>query len=275
MTGTIFDIQHFSVHDGPGIRTTVFMKGCPLRCPWCHNPEGLEFRQEAQFFKEECIGCGICREDHSIGNAEKCPGGAIQVSGRDIDTKELLSELLKDKDFYGNGGGVTFSGGECLMQFEFVSDMQKLLSLEGISTVIDTSGFVPWENIKATLPYTTLYLYDIKCIDRELHKKVTCGDNSLILKNLKKLDDSGSKIWIRVPLIPDFNDSKKEIEKIAKEVSKLKNAERVTLMPYHTLGKNKYETLGKLPPYNTEKRISSDKLGEFKEIFIKNGVFTE
>lgn len=275
MTGRIFDLQRFSVHDGPGIRTTVFMKGCPLRCGWCHNPEGLEFFREAQFFAEECIGCGRCNGEHITDNAKKCPAGALCVLGRDISVSELVDEVLKDKDFYGGDGGVTFSGGECLMQAEFVTESLKLIKSHAVSTAIDTSGAVSWENIRMTLPYTDLYLYDVKCIDPKLHEKGTGKDNSLILKNLTLLSNSGARIWIRVPIIPDFNDNKAEIERIAETVSGLRGTERITLMPYHTLGKNKYETLGKKPKYTSDKRISSEILEEFKEIFRKNGIFTE
>ncbi len=275
MIGRIFDIQRFSLHDGPGIRTTVFMKGCPLRCGWCHNPEGLEYKNEARFIKEECIGCGSCGGDHCIDNAETCPAGALSVCGRDISKEELLSEILRDSDFYGEDGGVSFSGGECLLQSEFITEVLKEVKALKISTVIDTSGAVSWENIKSTLPYTDLYLYDVKCIDPILHEKFTGKDNRLILKNLESLGDARAKIWIRVPVIPDFNDNLSEMEKIAEFVSSVKGVCRVTLMPYHTLGKNKYESLGKEPTYNTEKRISSEKLEEFKEIFRKKAIFTD
>ena len=275
MTGRIFDIQRFSVHDGPGIRTTVFMKGCSLRCPWCHNPEGLSYEKQPQFFKEECIGCTSCGGEHSIDKAGLCPTNALQVAGRDISAEELLSEILRDRDFYGDSGGVTFSGGECLLQYEFVTEMLKLAKAEGISTAVDTSGAVDWKNIEATLDYTDIYLYDVKCVTSELHEKVIGKDNRLILENLKRLGDAGAKIWIRVPVIPDFNDSKDEVEKIAEILSKLKGVERATLIPYHTLGKNKYETLGMSCHYSTEKRISDKKLEEYKEILRKNRIFTE
>lgn len=275
LKGRIFDIQRFSVHDGPGIRTTVFMKGCSLRCPWCHNPEGLLYTKQPQFFKEKCIGCGLCGGEHSINNAELCPSSALQIVGKDITTEELLSVILRDRDFYGNDGGVTFSGGECLLQSEFVTEMLMSAKAEGISTAVDTSGAVEWENIKSTLPYTDIYLYDVKCVTCEIHKKVIGTDNRSILENLSKLGASGARIWIRVPIIPDFNDNNEELEKIAKEISKTEGVEKATLIPYHTLGKNKYETLGTNCHYNTQKRITDKNLEEYKEIFIKNGVFTD
>jgi pyruvate formate lyase activating enzyme len=275
MIGRIFDIQRFSVHDGPGIRTTVFMKGCPLKCPWCHNPEGLSYAVQPQFFKDECIGCGSCGGEHSIEKSRICPTGALRAAGRDISAEGLLCELLLDRDFYGASGGVTFSGGECLMQSEFVTDVLKLVKEEGISTAVDTSGAVEWSRIEATLPHTDIYLYDIKCASPDTHEKFTGLDNRLILENLERLDKCGKRIFIRTPVIPSFNDNIEEMKKIAHILSRLTNVERLTLIPYHTLGKNKYETLGEKPPFSTDERISNEKLEEYKEIFIENGIFTD
>ena len=273
--GRIFDIQRFSLHDGPGIRTSVFMKGCPLRCAWCHNPEGLSYAKQPRFLKEECIGCGSCSNQHTVNNAKLCPTNALQAVGKDVSAVELLSEILKDRDFYASDGGVTFSGGECLLQSEFVTEMLKLAKAEGISTAVDTSGAVEWSNIEATLAYTDVYLYDVKCITPEIHKKFTGSDNLLILENLKKLGESEARIWIRVPVIPDFNDNTEEIRKIAKSLQNVRGIDKVTLMPYHTLGKNKYESLGMACCYNTEKRISDTQLKEYKEIFQNFGFFTD
>lgn len=275
LKGRIFDIQRFSVHDGPGIRTTVFMKGCPLHCPWCHNPEGLSYAVQHRFLKEECIGCGCCGGKHTKENAALCPTEALQIVGRDVSSEELLCELLRDRDFYGSDGGVTFSGGECLLQHEFVAEMLRLVKGKGISTAVDTSGAVEWSRIEATLPHTDIYLYDIKCASPDTHEKFTGLDNRLILENLERLDECGKRIFIRTPVIPSFNDDIEEMKKIAHILSRLTNVERLTLIPYHTLGKNKYETLGEKPPFNTDERISNEKLEEYKEIFIENGIFTD
>ena len=275
LKGRIFDIQRFSVHDGPGIRTTVFMKGCSLRCPWCHNPEGLSFSVQPQFFKDECIGCGLCGGEHTKENAALCPTGALQIVGRDVSSEELLCELLRDRDFYGSDGGVTFSGGECLLQHEFVAETLRLVKGKGISTAVDTSGAVEWSRIEATLPHTDIYLYDIKCASPDTHEKFTGKDNRLILENLKLLDDAGARIWIRTPIIPHFNDSVEEMEKLLDVIKTKRNIERLTLIPYHTLGMNKYETLGMKPSFEPKERISNEKLEEYKEIFIKNGIFTD
>ena len=191
MKGIIFDIQRFSVHDGPGIRTTVFMKGCPLSCPWCHNPEGLSGKMGVQYFKEKCIGCNLCLGEKTLERVKSCPTGALSVSGVEIDADSLMTEVLKDREFYSLDGGVTFSGGECLSQAEFVSEMLKRIKEKGITTAVDTSGYVPFESIEKTLEYTDIYLYDVKSIDESLHKKYVGKDNKLILDNLKKLSERG------------------------------------------------------------------------------------
>ena len=143
MKGILFDIQRFSVHDGPGIRTTVFMKGCPLRCRWCHNPEGLSGEIQPQFFQEKCIGCGSCQNERTLSNAEICPSEAIQVCGKAWEDSSVFEEIMKDRVFYGNDGGVTFSGGECLLQAEFVAAVLARAKAAGLHTAIDTAGFVP------------------------------------------------------------------------------------------------------------------------------------
>lgn len=275
MIGTIFDIQRFSVHDGPGIRTTVFMKGCPLRCGWCHNPEGLDRKIGVQFFQEACIRCGSCSGEKRPEDVAVCPSGALRFSGRKLDEAEVLKAVLADREFYGDEGGVTFSGGECLLQAEFVSRILQRLKEQNISTAVDTCGCVPWENIAKTLPICDLYLYDIKCADKELHRKFTGKDNALILENLQKLSRQEKDIWIRVPLIPGFNDSREELEGVAKIAAGIKNVTNVTLMPYHTLGVSKYETLGMTPGYVPETMVSAQKLEETKEIFRKAGLPVE
>lgn len=275
MIGRIFDVQRFSVHDGPGIRTTVFMKGCPLRCGWCHNPEGLVKDIQPQFMAGECIGCGACGGEHTLEKAELCPTGALKAMGRDVTEDELLTEVLADRDFYGQNGGVTFSGGECLLQAEFVAKMLRSIRKEGITTAVDTSGCVPWRNLGITLPYTNTYLYDVKCIDGELHRKYTGRDNRLILENLQRLSESGAGIWIRVPVIPGFNNTIKEQTRIAELSACTPGVDRVTLMPYHTLGKSKYETLGLTPGYETEEAITESQLNGFKAIYRDRGLWVE
>ncbi len=267
MTGTVFDIQRFCVHDGPGIRTTVFLKGCPLRCRWCHNPEGLSREPQVQFFAEECVGCLRCGGIRTPANAENCPSGALKVVGKVYDSRQLLEKVLADRDFYGTDGGVTFSGGECLLQADFVVEMLELLKQEKISTAIDTCGFVPWESLEKTLGLCDLYLYDVKCADSQLHKKYTGQGNGRILENLRKLSDRGARIWIRIPVIPDVNDKEAEMASIAEILSSVRGIEKVTLIAYHTLGKSKYATLGLMPAFDTTKSISQTRLEEFAHLF--------
>lgn len=265
--GLIFDIQRFSVHDGPGIRTTVFMKGCPLRCAWCHNPEGLCAAPQVLFLKERCIGCQRCHGERTVEAAKRCPSGALRVCGTLMTVDELMIEVQKDCDFYRPVGGVTFSGGECLAQADFVGEALARIKQHGIHTAIDTSGAVPWESIEKTLALCDLYLYDIKCADTALHQRVTGMGNERILDNLHRLSQSGKPIWIRVPVIPDVNDSEEHMRSIARLVSECQGVQKVTLMPYHTLGMNKYEQLGLSVPYQTDKRIEPERLESLKRLF--------
>ncbi len=267
MTGTYFDIQRFCVHDGPGIRTTVFMKGCPLRCAWCHNPEGLAKSAQVQFFAESCIGCNLCKGERTVQAVSLCPTGALKCCGAEITEEALLEQVLSDRDFYGAKGGVTFSGGECLLQSDFVAGMLHRIKEQGITTAVDTCGAVEWSAIEKTLPYCDTYLYDVKCADAALHKAYTGLDNTRILENLRKLDESGAVIWIRVPVIPDVNDTESETRAIAEIVNGLQNVRRVTLIPYHTLGKSKYQTLGLTPAYETNKTVNESRLAQYRTLF--------
>lgn len=266
----IFDIKHFAVHDGPGIRTTVFFSGCPLRCLWCHNPEGLVASPRLALHSEKCTLCksceGVCEHSvHSFSHghmidrkscvsckkcADICPNSALTLYGRDIGTNELLPELLEDRDFYGENGGVTLSGGECLLQSEFCAELEKKLKAEGINTAIDTSGAVGRAAIDAVLPYTDIFLYDIKAIDRDVHKSCTGRTNEDILRNLLYLDSVGAKTEIRVPYVPGYNDG--EIERIGRFVATLKTHPKVRLLAYHRFYESKYKALGYLCPPDIE-----------------------
>lgn len=272
MTGTIFDIQRFSVHDGPGIRTTVFMKGCPLRCRWCHNPEGLSKALQPQFFEDKCIGCGLCGKRKKLSNSQKCPAEALKICGRVVDEDEVIDEILRDKIFYSDNGGVTFSGGECLLQADFVVSVLSKVKGLGLHTAVDTCGYVPWEELEKTLPYCDLYLYDVKCFTSNLHKEYTGVDNLLIIDNLKRLADTQKDIWIRIPVIPGFNDYASEMTQIAELVSSISSVKQVTLMPYHTLGASKYKTLGLEYPFDTDKRISEEEFASLKRIFCDRNI---
>ena len=194
-TATIFDIERNSYVDGPGIRTTVFFKGCNLHCSWCHNPESQSPKPQMLVYKNKCTGCGKCKE--KCPNALKkcelcgrctlyCPHDARDICGKEYTVDEVMREILKDKLFYENsGGGVTFSGGECMLQIDFLEEILKACKENGIHTAVDTAGHVPYERFEQILPYTDLFLYDVKCFDSDKHKQYTGVENQLILKNLK------------------------------------------------------------------------------------------
>ena len=273
MFGNIFDIQRFCIHDGPGIRTTVFVKGCPLRCQWCHNPESQKKELSLAYYDGKCIACGACvnvceqkchifesaddlprsRPNHKIdrekcikcGECSKtCPTGAIELLGRQVSVEDVMSEVVRDKLFYKNsGGGMTVSGGEPLMQSEFLFILLKSAKEQGIHTCIETSGFATAEALESIVPYTDLFLYDIKETDSELHKELTGTSLDVIISNLKLIDRLGAKMVLRCPLIPEKNLRDKHLEAIARLAVELKNVTEINVMAYHTLGSSKYEAL--------------------------------
>ena len=252
----IFDIQRNSYVDGPGIRTTVFFKGCNLRCKWCHNPESQSFEKQMMFYKDKCTGCGKCSEvcpNHLqscdfCGKCELyCPAEARKICGREYTSDEVLAEVTKDKAFYDNsGGGVTFSGGECMLQLDFLCEILKKCKAAGIHTAVDTAGNVPWKSFEKILPFTDLFLYDIKAFGAELHRKGTGVSNELILENLKNLSGRAD-IIVRIPVIGGYNDNDEEIRQIADFLKQIKII-KAELLPYHAMGEHKYTALGR----NTE-----------------------
>lgn len=264
MTGEIFDIKRFAVHDGPGIRTTVFMKGCSLKCVWCHNPEGISFEPELQFVAKKCVGCGLCGEicpsdAHSFAGgvhtidrdkcvkcglcSKVCVTDALSQCRRKVEAEELVDILLEDREFFEqSGGGVTLSGGECLCQADFCAEVLKSLKEKGIHCAVDTCGCVPQASIDKVIPYTDVFLYDIKHMSEEEHIRYTGKSNKIILENLKYIDSLGKETEIRIPLIPTVNDY--AIDDIGKFLGGLKNISRVKLLPYNNLAGSKYESIG-------------------------------
>ena len=255
MKATIFDIQRNSYVDGPGIRTTVFFKGCNLRCSWCHNPESQSPKPQMMFFKNKCTGCGKCKEKcpNHLESCELCGKctlyclhDAREICGKEYTVDEVLKEILKDKTFYDNsGGGVTFSGGECMLQIDFLEEILKECKKNGIHTAVDTAGHVPFGCFERILPYTDLFLYDVKCFDSKKHEDYTGVGNSLILENLKKLLETENKVWVRIPIIPDVNDTEEEMHKIRAFLNSVRLPEKIELLPYHAMGEHKYEAIGK------------------------------
>ena len=246
MSGIIFDIQKVSLHDGPGIRTTVFFKGCNLRCIWCHNPESQNPEKEIMFYKNKCSGCGRCKNVSVDAENFICYNDAKEICGKEYSVNEVLVEILKDKIYYDNSnGGVTFSGGECMLQIDFLTEILKNCKEKGIHTAVDTAGHVPWEYFQKIMAYTDLFLYDVKTTDNDVHKKYTGVGNFRILDNLSNLLKSGKSVWVRVPVVPDVNDTEEEMERIKKLFEEWGYPEKVEFLPYHAMGEHKYASLGR------------------------------
>lgn len=245
MTGQIFNIQKFCINDGPGIRTTVFFKGCPIRCLWCHNPESQVKEKQIMFYPDKCTGCGRCAGLTPDNTDFICFSDAKEIVGKTISADEAVEEVMKDFLFYENsGGGVTLSGGEPLMQLDFAIEILKKCKEKGVHTAIETCGFAPTEKVLKIAEYTDLFLYDYKETDPEKHKLFTGVDNKLILKNLFELDKLGKDIILRCPIIPEYNDTEEHFDGIIELTNSLKNIREVNIEPYHSFGEGKYEALG-------------------------------
>jgi pyruvate formate lyase activating enzyme len=289
-TGTVFNIQKYSIHDGPGIRTTIFLKGCPLNCWWCQNPESQLSGQEMIFWRDRCVGCGacskICPSDAiQIENGmmitekekcilcgkciEKCPALAREIIGKKFTIEEVIKEIEKDMVFYEeSGGGVTFSGGEPLGQSEFLEGLLNGCREKKIHTAVDTSGYISWEILNKISLKVDLFLYDLKIMDSEKHKKYTGVSNEIILENLKKLSSIHNNIFIRFPVIPGVNDDSQNIRETGEFLSSLKVAQ-VNLLPYHYIGRDKYRRLGRTYHLAATQTPSEEKLSEVSVILKK------
>lgn len=290
--GRIFDIKRFAIHDGKGIRTTVFLKGCPLKCEWCHNPEGISPHPQLAYTMEKCVNCGECvnacksgahkmiNGAHTLnlsvcracGECESvCLGGALKFYGRSVTPEDTAEIILKDKCFYDvSGGGVTLSGGECLMQSEFCLEIMKVLKANGVSCCVDTSGCVPRENIEMVIDNTEMFLYDIKFIDENLHRKYTGKSNKIILDNLLYINKIGVPTEIRIPVIPTVNCG--EAGKISEFLTDLRCITAVRLLKYNNLAGSKYLRCAMKNTMPNVAPSTDDEIKKFAEPFIKRKI---
>ena len=291
----ITNIQKFSIHDGDGIRTTVFFKGCPLKCEWCHNPETQRYNKEVQFDREKCAGCETCvkicpshaivmEEDRPVLNKDVCtlcgkcenfcPEGVREIIGREYSVKELVKELMKDQMFYEeSGGGVTLSGGEVMaMDIDYILAIAKELKRQDVTLTIDTCGYVPYEKFQAILPYVHTFLYDVKVMDPKLHKKYIGVDNQLILDNLIRLAADGARIYIRIPTIKEVNGNEKNMKET---IAFLKEHDihpaQINLLPYHDTGSGKYSKLDMEYKGTDLHAPEKEEMESFVRLFVESG----
>jgi glycyl-radical enzyme activating protein/glucokinase-like ROK family protein len=287
--GVVFDVQRFSVHDGPGIRTNVFLKGCPLRCPWCANPEGQRLMPELMLLAQHCIDCQQFADPCTAGwaidgqyqtshdkysqRASVCPTRAIRWAGERRTAGDVIAEVMRDVAFYGDDGGMTLTGGEPTFQPRMAEALLRLAKENGISTALETTGHTRWKIIERLLPFADHVLCDVKHLDADRHRAVTGVDNLLILSNLRKLAAVGAPVSVRVPLIPGFNASDEALGAIARFVAHLDGmAKTICLLPYHTLGRTKYQSLGRGYPWNGHECLSDDEVTRLADVVRSYGL---
>jgi pyruvate formate lyase activating enzyme len=293
-TGCVFNIQRYSLHDGPGIRTTVFLKGCPLRCLWCCNPESQSLEPQILFADERCIRCGACIEACLEGaivvgadgtrrvEAEKCTlcgaciegcyAGALEQVGRLMTVREVMAEVEADIPFYDqSGGGVTLSGGEPTTQGDFGLRLLQGCKALAIHTAIESCGHVAWSTWEAMLPHLDLILYDLKETDPERHRRWTGASNELVLENLRRLATSGKEVIVRRPVIPGYNDGVEMIHDLGRFARELGTVEEIDLLPYHRLGQGKYERLGQAHALGDQPSLERRDVSGLREILLSYG----
>jgi len=275
--GRILNIQRYSLHDGPGLRTTVFLKGCPLDCAWCHNPESQDPDPELVRNEARCVDCGSCLEPAAAGDApgaaEACPTGARSLLGRDLAVAEVVEEVLRDRPFFDqSGGGATLSGGEPLLQAAFAAELLGALRAQGVHTALDTCGLAPWEDLARAAREADLVLYDLKHMDDAAHQRWTGAGNGPILANLEALARIHRRIWIRIPLVPGINDGEANLEATARFLSGLPAVERLHLLPYHATGAPKFARLGRPLPAEDLRPPTSGEVERAAAIFQSHGI---
>jgi pyruvate formate lyase activating enzyme len=282
VTGRIFDVQRYSLQDGPGIRTTVFLKGCPARCAWCHNPESQAFGPEVIVVETRCVHCGTCATVCPRGApppgsglctacgacVEACPAGARHLAGREVTVGETMADVLRDRIFFEDShGGVTFSGGEPLAQYDFLAALLQAARARGLHTAVDTCGFAPRARLLALVPLVDLFLFDVKLVDDARHRDLTGLPSRPILDNLRSLAEAHAQIWIRVPVVPGYTDGEADLDATAALVAALPGVRRVSLLPYHATGPAKARRLGRPFPLHCVAPPSPDRLEALAAIF--------
>jgi len=291
----ILNYQRMSTEDGPGLRTTLFVKGCPLSCAWCHNPESISYKSHIEWINVRCIGCKSCIEVCPTGslsitdlgifiNRDKClscgkcidacPTGALEKKGMDRPVEVIYKDLIKDKEYWGEDGGVTLSGGEILMQSTEAAQLLQMLKKDGVKTAVDTSGFCKKQDIDRVLPYTDLFLYDMKIFDAEKHKYFTGQDNQIIKENLnylmEQIQDTDKKIWVRTPIIPGATDSEENIIDIARFIAG--KVDLWEMCAFNNLCQTKYERLYKSWQYKKTPLMSTKRMDNLVAIAKENGI---
>ncbi|HSD29038.1 MAG TPA: glycyl-radical enzyme activating protein [Vicinamibacteria bacterium] len=285
--GRIFDVQRFSLRDGPGIRTTVFLKGCPARCLWCHNPESQSFAPELLVVETRCVSCGTCATvcpqgapppgsglcTACGGCVDACPAGARRLAGRETSVDAVLQEAFRDRVFYEeSGGGVTLSGGEPLAQPEFLAALLGACRAAGVHTAVDTCGSSPRERLLALAPLVDLFLFDVKLVDDARHRALTGLPFAPILENLRALATNHGNVWIRVPVVPGCTDAVADVAATAALVAGLPGVRQVSLLPYHRTGAAKSRRLGREYPLDALAPPSPERLEELASLFRQHGL---
>jgi pyruvate formate lyase activating enzyme len=289
--GIVFDVQRYSLHDGPGLRTNVFFKGCPLRCGWCSNPESQQMQPEIAVFRANCIECGqfaeLCPDvwqTHGKGpekrallpefreRAAACPARGVRWIGRRRSAGSIMAEVARDVPFYGSSGGMTLTGGEPLLQPDLAEALLRLAKAAGIHTAVETTGSAPWPHVARCLPFLDTVLFDLKHVDPVIHRRYTGVDNALILENLRTLAGIGANLVIRIPLVPGFNASQESIEQLGSYIQELGlPSPRVDVLPYHVLGKSKYTALAREYPWEGHGTLTEAQVADLARLLVSFG----
>lgn len=294
LTGSVFNIQRYSLHDGPGIRTTVFLSGCPLSCRWCSNPESKSISGALMHNAKTCLRCGRCVESCPHGAitmaadgpeldrlacdlcglcADNCPPHALKITARTMSVGEVIEEVKNDRPFYRrSGGGMTLSGGEPLLQGEFAAELLRAARKAAINTAVETCGYVPWRNLECAIPYLDYLLYDVKHIDSAKHQLYTGVSTQTILENLKRAAPLATHVIVRVPVIPGFNDTAEEIRAIANYTAGLEGIAALHLLPYHRHGQAKYEQLNRTYELEGISPLTAEREEELAAIVRETGL---